>query len=85
MLLHHSHPASTFIVAGITDIHSGFNGLASKVQNTLKDDPFSGYLFVSQRYTPVVALNLAKLGRRFEAVSELLEPLYFDEQHTRKS
>ncbi|STJ88819.1 transposase Orf2 of IS683 [Escherichia coli] len=24
----------------------GFNGLASKVQNTLKDDPFSGHIFV---------------------------------------
>ncbi|WP_430981121.1 IS66 family insertion sequence element accessory protein TnpB, partial [Shigella flexneri] len=23
-----------------------FNGLASKVQNTLKDDPFSGHIFV---------------------------------------
>ncbi|MCV5090265.1 IS66 family insertion sequence element accessory protein TnpB, partial [Escherichia coli] len=23
-----------------------FNGLASKVQNVLKDDPFSGHLFI---------------------------------------
>lgn len=35
-----------WIIAGITDMHCGFNGLASKVQNTLKDDPFSGHIFV---------------------------------------
>ncbi len=34
------------VVAGITDMRCGFNGLASKVQNTLKDDPFSGHIFV---------------------------------------
>ncbi|WP_250550695.1 IS66 family insertion sequence element accessory protein TnpB, partial [Shigella flexneri] len=34
------------IIAGITDMRCGFNGLASKVQNTLKDDPFSGHIFV---------------------------------------
>ncbi|ENL9264207.1 IS66 family insertion sequence element accessory protein TnpB [Salmonella enterica] len=27
-------------------MRNGFNGLASKVQNTLKDDPFSGHLFI---------------------------------------
>ncbi|HCR3451246.1 TPA: IS66 family insertion sequence element accessory protein TnpB [Citrobacter werkmanii] len=34
------------IIAGVTDMRCGFNGLASKVQNTLKDDPFSGHIFV---------------------------------------
>ncbi|MGL5176709.1 MAG: IS66 family insertion sequence element accessory protein TnpB [Aeromonas veronii] len=36
-------PAGTriWIVAGITDMRNGFNGLASKVQMTLKDDPCS--------------------------------------------
>ncbi|MFN0786808.1 IS66 family insertion sequence element accessory protein TnpB, partial [Escherichia coli] len=38
--------ASTPQVAGITDMRNGFNGLASKVQNVLKDDPFSGHLFI---------------------------------------
>ncbi len=33
-----------WIIAGITDMRCGFNGLASKVQNTLKDDPFSGHI-----------------------------------------
>lgn len=28
-----------WLVAGITDIRNGFNGLASKVQNVLKDTP----------------------------------------------
>ncbi|WP_352215075.1 IS66 family insertion sequence element accessory protein TnpB [Escherichia coli] len=27
-------------------MRNGFNGLASKVQNVLKDDPFSGHLFI---------------------------------------
>ncbi|EHU00084.1 IS66 family insertion sequence element accessory protein TnpB, partial [Pantoea stewartii] len=31
-----------WLVAGITDMRNGFNGLASRVQNTLRDDPFSG-------------------------------------------
>ena len=35
-----------WIIAGVTDMRCGFNGLASKVQNTLKDDPFSGHIFV---------------------------------------
>lgn len=28
-----------WLVAGITDMRNGFNGLASKVQNVLKDEP----------------------------------------------
>ena len=35
-----------WLVAGITDMRNGFNGLASKVQNVLKEDPFSGHLFI---------------------------------------
>jgi transposase len=33
-------PAGTriWIVAGVTDMRNGFNGLASKVQNALKDN-----------------------------------------------
>ncbi|HAF2381893.1 TPA: IS66 family insertion sequence element accessory protein TnpB, partial [Salmonella enterica] len=34
------------IIAGVTDMRCGFTGLASKVQNTLKDAPFSGHIFV---------------------------------------
>ena len=43
-----SLPAGTciWLVAGITDMRNGFNGLASKVQNVLNDDPFSGHLFI---------------------------------------
>lgn len=35
-----------WIVAGITDMRNGFNGLASRVQNTLRDNPFSGQVFI---------------------------------------
>lgn len=35
-----------WLVAGITDMRNGFKGLTSKVQNVLKDKPFSGHLFI---------------------------------------
>lgn len=34
------------LVAGITDMRNGFNGLAAKVQTALKDDPMSGHVFI---------------------------------------
>lgn len=41
-------PAGTkiWLVAGITDMINGFNGLAAKVQTALKDDPMSGHVFI---------------------------------------
>ncbi|WP_239804102.1 IS66 family insertion sequence element accessory protein TnpB [Escherichia coli] len=43
-----SAPSGTkiWLVAGITDMRNGFNGLAAKVQTTLKDDPMSGHVFI---------------------------------------
>ena len=35
-----------WLVAGITDMRNGFNGLAAKVQTALKDDPISGHVFI---------------------------------------
>ncbi len=35
-----------WMVAGITDMRNGFNGLAAKVQTALKDDPMSGHVFI---------------------------------------
>ncbi|EED3330888.1 IS66 family insertion sequence element accessory protein TnpB [Salmonella enterica subsp. enterica] len=35
-----------WLVAGVTDMRCSFNGLAAKVQNTLRADPFSGHLFI---------------------------------------
>lgn len=35
-----------WLVAGVTDMRNGFNGLASRVQGVLNDDPFSGHLFI---------------------------------------
>ncbi|MYM42175.1 IS66 family insertion sequence element accessory protein TnpB [Duganella qianjiadongensis] len=41
-------PAGTkvWLAAGITDMRSGFNGLAAKVQTALEEDPYSGHVFV---------------------------------------
>ena len=41
-------PASTrvWLAAGVTDMRKGFNGLAALAQDFLKQDPFSGHLFV---------------------------------------
>lgn len=35
-----------WLVAGITDMRNGFNGLAAKVQTALKDNPMSGLVFI---------------------------------------
>jgi len=41
-------PAGTriWLVAGITDMRGGFNGLAAKVQTVLEEGPFSGHVLV---------------------------------------
>jgi len=41
-------PAQTriWLAAGVTDMRKGFNGLSLLTQNALKQDPFSGHLFV---------------------------------------
>ena len=41
-------PAQTriWLAAGVTDMRKGFNGLSILTQNALKQDPFSGHLFV---------------------------------------
>jgi len=41
-------PAATqvWLVAGLTDMRKGFDGLAAQVQNHLLLDPFNGQLFV---------------------------------------
>jgi transposase len=38
--------ARVWIVAGITDMRKGFDGLAALVSTTLQDDPYSGHVFV---------------------------------------
>ncbi|MCB3632124.1 IS66 family insertion sequence element accessory protein TnpB [Klebsiella pneumoniae] len=35
-----------WLVAGITDMRNGFNGLAAKVQTALKDELMSGHVFI---------------------------------------
>lgn len=41
-------PAGTriWLAAGNTDMRSGFNGLAARIQTALEQDPFSGHVFV---------------------------------------
>lgn len=48
MLVMISFPAGSriWLVAGVTDMRCSFNGLAAKVQSTLRTDPFSGHLFI---------------------------------------
>jgi transposase len=35
-----------WLAAGITDMRSGFNGLAAKAQTVLEQDPYCGHVFV---------------------------------------
>ena len=35
-----------WLAAGLTDMRKGFDGLAALVQTQLRDDPFSGHVFV---------------------------------------
>lgn len=35
-----------WIAAGVTDMRKGFDGLAAIVQTTLRENPFSGHVFV---------------------------------------
>ncbi len=41
-------PSNTriWLAAGVTDMRRGFNTLAAQAQTVLKEDPFSGHLFV---------------------------------------
>jgi transposase len=41
-------PANTkvWLAAGVTDMRKGFNGLAALAESVLRQDPFSGHLFV---------------------------------------
>jgi transposase len=41
-------PAGTriWLAAGVTDMRSGMNGLATKAQTALAEDPFSGHVFL---------------------------------------
>jgi transposase len=38
--------AKIWLVAGITDMRNGFNGLGTEVQTALKDAPMSGHVFI---------------------------------------
>jgi transposase len=38
--------ARIWIAAGVTDLRRGFTGLSAVAQNVLKEEPFSGHVFV---------------------------------------
>lgn len=38
--------ARVHLALGTTDMRKGFDGLAAQVQTVLKEDPFSGHLFL---------------------------------------
>ena len=38
--------AKVWLAGGVTDMRKGFNGLSALAQTVLKQDPFSGHLFV---------------------------------------
>ena len=35
-----------WLIAGITDMRKGFNGLSELIQHTLDENPFSGHIFI---------------------------------------
>lgn len=35
-----------WLAAGVTDLRKGFNGLSALIQEALREDPFSGHVFV---------------------------------------
>ena len=41
-----SRSTQIWLAAGVTDMRRGFGGLSGLVQNTLKENPFSGHVFV---------------------------------------
>ena len=72
-------PANTriWIAAGVTDMRSGFNSLAAKVQTVLEKDPFGGLCLFAKRLEKgrfawpradagVVALTTAQLSLLLE-------------------
>jgi transposase len=40
------HGTQVWLVAGITDMRCGFNGLTGKVQTAIQQNPYNGHLFV---------------------------------------
>ncbi|EJL0522285.1 IS66 family insertion sequence element accessory protein TnpB [Salmonella enterica] len=48
-----------WLVVGITDMRNGFNGLATKVQTALKDDPMSGQVNIKSSDYPGAFFSLS--------------------------
>ncbi|EAA5259353.1 hypothetical protein DP804_23195 [Salmonella enterica subsp. enterica] len=65
-----------WLVAGITDMRNGFNGLAAKVQTTLKDDPISGHVFIFRGRSGSQVKLLWSTGDGLCLLTKRLELLY---------
>lgn len=61
--------ARIWLVAGVTDMRCSFNGLAAKVQNTLRADPFGGHLFIFRGRRGRVHLTQAQLAMLLEGIN----------------
>ena len=72
-------PAGTriWIAAGITDMRCGFQGLASKVEATLQESPFSGHVFIFRGRRGNVIKLLWSSGDGLCLLSKRLEHGYF--------
>ncbi|HBC7422548.1 TPA: IS66 family insertion sequence element accessory protein TnpB [Serratia marcescens] len=62
-----------WLVACITDMRNGFNGLAAKVQSTLKDDPMSGHVFIFQGRSGCLVKLLCSTGDDLCLLTKRLE------------
>ncbi|WP_414016513.1 IS66 family insertion sequence element accessory protein TnpB, partial [Burkholderia vietnamiensis] len=62
-----------WLAAGVTDMRSGFNSLAAKVQTVLERDPFCGHVFVF-RSNPVARQSGGSQGHRRRSAAQLAWP-----------
>jgi len=54
-VIHLSAGTRIWLVAGVTDMRRGFNGLSAQVQTVLEQEPFSGHMFLFRgRGVPVL-------------------------------
>lgn len=72
-------PAGTriWLVAGHTDMRNGFQGLGAKIESALKDDPYSGHVFVFRGKRGNMLKVLWSTGDGLCLLSKRLERGYF--------
>lgn len=64
-----------WIAAGVTDLRRGFTGLSGTVQTALKENPFSGHVFVFRgRRDPYVSSIIFSTGAQLKKARKLSLP-----------